>query len=89
MNTSITIALTAGPPTGAALLAYLNARAVRHNGFAQQLAELTTASRRTEATLARVERAIGELREQVGELRERVANLEGRLSNRLPRRVAQ
>jgi chromosome segregation ATPase len=88
MNNSITVALiTTGPPTVAALLAYLNARAVRRNGFAHQLAELTAASRRNEATLGRLERAISQLREQVSELRERVANIEGRLINRLPRRM--
>lgn len=80
------------PPTLAALLAFVNARAARRQaegqaraGLATKIDSLGRAAARTEAGLSQLAGAVGKLGEGQAQLGQRVARLEGALSRQVPR----
>ena len=78
MTTAIVVALIAAtPPTLAALLAYLQARATNREQKLDAAAGLKPAVESLAATVNRVEASVGRIDGAVADIRERVARLEG------------
>jgi len=80
------------PPTLAALLAFVNARAARRQadtqaraGLAAKIDSLGGVAARTEAGLGQLTVAVGRLGEGQAQLGQRVARLEGAVSRPVPR----
>lgn len=70
-------AVTAVPPTVAAVLTFIQSRAARRQASRETAAALTGAVDTIATGLERVESAIGRVQDSVVGLRERVATLEG------------
>lgn len=70
-------AIAAVPPTVAALLTFLQARATNRRAAEQDAAGVSRALGELQATVGRVEAKVDRVDEGVVDLRERVARLEG------------
>lgn len=80
MSDAITVATIGSiAPTGAALLAYINARAARRATEANDVTHLNAAVDELDRSVRRIEAATDRVETAVGGLRERIARVEGHL----------